>query len=67
MQSHDRAEYREDLGHTWLGFTREQIEDWLAPAGWDLQRYVELPPDPEAKGPGLFAITATKTSKNTFA
>lgn len=60
MQSHQRAEYREDLGHTWLGFTREQIEDWLTVTGWELQRYVELPPDSEAKGPGLFAITANK-------
>jgi ArsR family transcriptional regulator len=60
MQSHQRAEYRDDLGHTWLGFTRDQIDDWLSLSGWQMQRYVELPPDPEAKGPGLFAITASK-------
>ena len=63
MQSHQRAEYREDLGHTWLGFTRDQMADWLMLSGWSLQRYVELPPDPEAKGPGLFAITAMKIAK----
>ncbi len=65
MQNHSRTEYREDLGHTWLGFTRDQMEDWLVIAGWRLQRYAELPPDPEAKGPGLFAITATKAAKGT--
>ncbi|MDZ4852961.1 MAG: metalloregulator ArsR/SmtB family transcription factor [Pirellulaceae bacterium] len=60
MQSHQRAEYREELGHTWLGFTRNEIEDWLTATGWHLLRYVELPPDSEAKGPGLFAVTATR-------
>ena len=60
MQSHERAEYREELGHTWLGFSRDQMEDWLSSSGWNMQRYFEVPPDSEAKGPGVFALTAIK-------
>ena len=55
---HDRAEYREEMGHQWLGFEREELADWLARAGFESFRFVTIPPDAEAKGPGLFVATA---------
>lgn len=60
MLSHDRAEYREQMGHQWLGFSENQIGDWMDDAGWIVQRFLPLPPDPEAKGTGLFLVKATR-------
>jgi SAM-dependent methyltransferase len=59
MAAHDRAEYRERMGHVWLGFEREQISGWLEEAGFGAVRHVPLPADPRAKGPLLFAATGT--------
>lgn len=60
MQPHQRTEYRTDLGHTWLGFHEKQLRDWFMESGWKPQRWQPLPPDPEAKGPGLFVMTAKR-------
>lgn len=57
---HSRKEYREELGHTWLGFDTKQIKSWVEDANWRIEKYLELPPDSEAKGPGLFMLTATR-------
>jgi ArsR family transcriptional regulator len=62
MQSHNRTDFRDELGHLWLGFDRESMLRMTEKGGWEEVRYVELPPDPEAKGPNLFALTATKRS-----
>ena len=59
MAPHDRERYRQEMGHLWLGFSPEQLAGWLADAGFAPPRLVPLPPDPEAKGPNLFAATAT--------
>jgi ArsR family transcriptional regulator len=61
MLPHDREEYRQQMGHVWLGFAEDQITRWLDDAGFDRVRVVPLAPAPEAKGPGLFVATATKT------
>lgn len=58
MLPHDRAEYRQDKGHVWLGFSQEDINEFLADAGFETGRFHALPPAPEAKGPNLFAVTA---------
>jgi ubiquinone/menaquinone biosynthesis C-methylase UbiE len=60
MTPHDREEYRQRMGHLWLGFGPERLAGWAAEAGLDAVRYVPLPADPEAKGPGLFAARAQK-------
>lgn len=57
MLPHEHAEYRDQMGHQWLGFTEEQIRGWIANAGFGVARFVTLPSDPEAKGPTLFAAT----------
>jgi ArsR family transcriptional regulator len=54
---HDRLEYREHMGHVWLGFSPEQVTEWLQGAGFSRVKVIELPRDPGAKGPGLFVAT----------
>lgn len=60
MMPHDREEYRATMGHVWQGFEAARLEGWLADAGLGAVRYVPLPPDPAAKGPGLFAASARR-------
>lgn len=60
MNPHERQEYRQELGHVWLGFDRRQLAKWTEAAGLADLRVVPLPPDPEAKGPTLFAATVRK-------
>lgn len=57
MQQHERNEYRQQMGHVWLGFSRAQLEEWLQQAGLELLHFVDVPPDPAAKGPPLFVAT----------
>jgi ArsR family transcriptional regulator len=59
MAPHDREEYRQAMGHVWLGFGADALEGWMRDAGFAGVRYVPLPPDPAAKGPSLFAARAT--------
>ena len=61
MLPHEREEYRSTMGHVWLGFSEEQVAEWLAGAGFDRARVVPLPPDPNAKGPALFSARAVRT------
>jgi SAM-dependent methyltransferase len=60
MTPHEREEYRQRMGHLWQGFTAADLEDWLTEVGFARFRHIPLQPDPEAKGPGLFAATAVK-------
>lgn len=58
MFRHERIDYQRQMGHVWLGFEPAQIEEWLGDAGFGTARVVPLPPDPQAKGPALFAAVA---------
>jgi ubiquinone/menaquinone biosynthesis C-methylase UbiE len=60
MMPHEREEYRQQMGHVWLGFSAEQLSSWLEPAGIERFVYRALPADPSAKGPTLFAATARR-------
>jgi len=62
MLPHEREEYRSTLGHLWLGFGDQQLTGWLEDAGFDHARIVPLSPDPQAKGPSLFAARAVRSS-----
>lgn len=62
MLPHDHAEYRNQMGHQWLGFAEAQIRGWITNAGFGATRFVTLPSDPQAKGPTLFAATAVVPS-----
>jgi ArsR family transcriptional regulator len=58
MLPHDREEYKQQMGHVWLGFGSEQIDRLLAAGGFENSRIVALPVDPDAKGPALFVASA---------
>jgi len=60
MQPHDRENYRQQMGHVWLGFSDEHLQRLLTEAGFEATRVVALPPDARAKGPGLFVATGRK-------
>ena len=60
MSPHEREEYRQQMGHVWLGFSDDQITRWLQQAGLSRIAIRALPPTTEARGPGLFVASATK-------
>ncbi|MBI1369658.1 MAG: metalloregulator ArsR/SmtB family transcription factor [Planctomycetes bacterium] len=60
MLKHDREEYRQQMGHVWLGFDAKKITGWLTDAGLTDARFIPLPIEPAAKGPALFAASAMK-------
>jgi ArsR family transcriptional regulator len=60
MLPHDREEYKQQMGHVWLGFGDDQMKRLLAAAGFDDVRIVPLPVDPQAKGPALFVASAVR-------
>jgi ArsR family transcriptional regulator len=60
MVPHDRAEYRELMGHQWLGFDPETATRWAGEAGLERVSYRPLPARTEGKGPLLFVLTGTK-------
>lgn len=64
MLPHDREEYRQQMGHVWLGFEPERITAWLDEAGLESARVLPLATDPDAKGPGLFAASAKRPLEN---
>jgi SAM-dependent methyltransferase len=57
MMAHGRAEYRERMGHVWLGFGEAELRSWLEEAGFGTVRWRALPPQPEVKGPVLFVVS----------
>jgi ArsR family transcriptional regulator len=60
MLPHHRIEYREELGHMWMGVSRAQLRQWLELSGWEEERWVAVPPDPDAKGTQTFVVTAIR-------
>jgi ArsR family transcriptional regulator len=61
MAPHEKEEYRQQMGHVWLGFSEEQIKKLLITAGFSRVKVHALPPATTAKGPALFAATARRT------
>jgi ArsR family transcriptional regulator len=62
MAPHEREEYRQQMGHVWLGFSEEQIQRLLEQAGFDDVRYQALTVIADARGPALFAASAARAS-----
>jgi ubiquinone/menaquinone biosynthesis C-methylase UbiE len=60
MLPHDHEEYRQQMGHVWLGFSEEQMARLLEGAGFTGVRYTPLPPAADAKGPALFVAGASR-------
>jgi ubiquinone/menaquinone biosynthesis C-methylase UbiE len=64
MLPHDREEYRQQMGHVWLGFGEDPLRRMLTNAGFEGIRIVPLPVDPDAKGPALFVASARRPRRN---
>ena len=60
MAPHEHEEYRQQMGHVWLGFGEEQLRRLCDLSGLELRRMTELLPLTDAKGPTLFAATVVK-------
>src|SRR5712672_501116 len=60
MLPHERENYRQQMGHVWLGFSDEHVRRMLTESGFEDIRIVSLPPDARAKGPGLFVAMAMR-------
>ena len=62
MRAHTHEEYRQQMGHVWLGFDERALQAWLTPAGFTGVRYVPLAIEPNATGPALFSAVAMASS-----
>jgi ArsR family transcriptional regulator len=60
MMPHDRQDLRQTMGHLWQGFDSKTLSEWMQAAGLEGIRYNPLPPDPDAKGPTLFAASGKR-------
>lgn len=60
MMPHDREDYRQTMGHVWMGISEKQMNQWLLEAGFKTVRWQMLPPESKAKGPSLFVATARR-------
>lgn len=60
MTPHHHEEYRQQMGHVWLGFSDDQMRRFLTQAGFEYVKVTNLPEDPGAKGPGLFVATGRR-------
>ncbi|MBL8977027.1 MAG: hypothetical protein JNM53_01325, partial [Gemmatimonadetes bacterium] len=58
---HERAEYRQTLGHLWQGVSEAQLAEWCAGAGLRLTTYRPVPLDAGARGTMLFTAVATRS------
>jgi SAM-dependent methyltransferase len=63
MLPHEREEYRNEMGHVWLGFEQEQIFDWLEDSRIEPSRFSTLTVEPDMLGPPLFVATGSKESR----
>lgn len=60
MLPHEHEEYKQQMGHVWLGFGDDQVRRLLGAAGFSEVRILPLPVDPQAKGPALFVASAVR-------
>lgn len=60
MLPHDHDEYRQTMGHVWLGFSERQVERLCAGAGFEGFRWHALPVEPGVRGPGMFVATTRR-------
>ena len=60
LMPHERAEYRQTLGHLWQGVGEGQLAEWLGQAGLALRSYRPVPLDADARGPMVFTAVGLK-------
>jgi DNA-binding transcriptional ArsR family regulator len=66
MAPHEHEDYRQQMGHVWLGFSDDHLRRLCEQSGLDLRRVAPLVPVTEARGPTLFAATAVKPAATAF-
>ncbi len=49
FQSHQEEWMRDELAHVWLGFSKEELEEWFIAAGFEAFRWIEGFPLPDSK------------------
>ncbi|MEM8933908.1 MAG: class I SAM-dependent methyltransferase, partial [Acidobacteriota bacterium] len=59
MLPHTQEHFRAEMGHVWLGFDLERVDELLTDAGFSGARARSLRAAPEARGPGLFVAVGT--------
>lgn len=59
MLPHNREDFRQEMGHVWLGFDQDHMHRLMDDAGLAPRHFLPLPADADAKGPTLFIATAT--------
>ncbi len=59
---HERDNYRREMGHLRQGVSKDDLSAWSAAAGLTCRNHYRLPPDPDAKGPALFAAVASEAT-----
>jgi SAM-dependent methyltransferase len=64
MLPHERENYRQQMGHVWLGFGDGHLRRLLTESGFEGVRIVPLPPDARVKGPGLFVAIASRSRRH---
>lgn len=57
MLPHGKVELRQRMGHVWLGFSEEQVRDWLSAAGFTRVRFRVLQTESDQAGPRLFVAS----------
>ena len=60
MYPHEREQYKQQMGHVWLGFSEEKMGKHLAAAGFAPAAFHAIDPEADAKGPALFTAVAYK-------
>jgi ubiquinone/menaquinone biosynthesis C-methylase UbiE len=60
MAPHEHEEYRQQMGHVWLGFADDQMKKVVEAAGFSDVRIWPLPTSTDVRGPGLFAAVAVR-------
>ena len=60
MLPHEREEYRQQMGHVWLGFSAGQMTRLMEGAGFEGVRVHTLPSDAAVRGPSLFVATGRR-------
>jgi ArsR family transcriptional regulator len=60
MLPHEHEEYRQQMGHVWLGFGEDHLRRMLGGAGFGTLRIVPLAPAAESKGPALFVAAGRR-------
>ena len=67
MLPHDREEYRQTMGHVWLGFDATQLSQWADDAGFSTVRRHALPVSVTGQGSDVVRCCVLNTTSSAVA